>query len=84
MTKLHPFADDSTSLSVAGLTVENGTRRVTLYGSLDLTRDKAGLAEARALKVLVDAIVRTLEADHALPDQVAPPEPPRTVENPFE
>ena len=44
MSKLTPFADDAASTSIGSLTVENGTDRIALSGSLDLTRDKAGLA----------------------------------------
>ena len=50
MTKLTPLADDAASISIGELTVENGTDRIALYGSLDLTRDKPGLAQGRALK----------------------------------
>jgi hypothetical protein len=46
-----------------------------LHGSLDLTRDQAGLKRARALKSLLDAVVATLEAED-LPDAV--PEEPET------
>ncbi len=86
MTKFQPFSDDSASLSIGDLTVENGADRIALYGSLDLTRDKEGLKRARALKALVDSVVKTLERDKALPDKAAPPEPPEQVQvkNPFE
>ena len=78
-----PYADNAASLSIGGLTLENGTERVALYGQLDLTRDKAGLRLARELKAVLDAVVRHLEAAHDLPDQVPPPETPKTVKNPF-
>ena len=78
-----PYADNAASLSLGGLTVENDTERVALYGQLDLTRDKAGLKLARQLKAVLDAVVRHLEAVHDLPDQVPPPEPTKTVKNPF-
>ena len=82
MTKLVPFADDAASVSIGTLTVENGTARVALYGSLDLTRDKPGLAHARALQAVLAAVVQQLEAAHDLPDAVAPA-PAATVPNPF-
>ena len=63
--------------------MENRTDRVTLYGSLDLTRDKQGLAHARKLKALLDEVVQALEAAEELPDRVAAPEAPETVKNPF-
>lgn len=83
MSGLKPFADDAVSLGIGELTVENGTDKVSLYGSLDLTRDKQGLEHARALKALLDQVVHALEADTHLPDRVPPPEKPTTVRNPF-
>src|SRR3978361_1463789 len=43
MTKFTPFADDAGSTAVGKLTIENGTAVVSVYGSLDITRDKVGL-----------------------------------------
>lgn len=83
MTKLTPFADDSASLSIGDLTIENGTDRIALYGSLDLTRDKQGLTHARALKTLLDQAVQHLEAEKSLPDLVPAPSAPKNVANPF-
>jgi hypothetical protein len=42
MSKFAPFADEAASITIDKLTIENGTDRITLYGSLDLTRDKVG------------------------------------------
>lgn len=81
--KFQPFSDDSASLSIGEFTVENGTDKVALYGSLDVTRDKSGLKQAKALKAAVDAIVKALEQDKALPDEGGPVEPPQQVKNPF-
>lgn len=83
MSKMTPFADDAASISIGELTVENGTDRIALYGSLDLTRDKQGLAHARALKALLDQAVQLLEGDKSLPDAVPPPVAAKTVANPF-
>lgn len=80
---LKPFADDAASTSIGGLTIENGTARVALYGSLDITADRAGLAQAHALQALVNAIVGHLEQQTALPDGPPPTPPVRTVKNPF-
>jgi hypothetical protein len=80
---MKPFANESESIGIGELTVENRTDRVSLYGSLDLTRAKTGLEHARALRALLDTVVGALEAEKALPDTVAPPEPPETVKNPF-
>ena len=83
MTKLTPFADDVASLSVGKLTIENGTDHIALYGTLDLTRDKQGLAHARALRALLDQAVQVLEADKALPDAIPALAVAKTVTNPF-
>src|SRR4051794_4282295 len=45
-------------LGTGGLTVESRTDRVSVYGGLDLTRDKRGLAHARELEALPDRVVR--------------------------
>jgi hypothetical protein len=83
MSQFEPFADNSKSQSIGELTVENGTDKVSIYGSLDLTRDKAGLKQARALKAIVDVAVRILEQQRDLPDKVAAAEPTVPVKNPF-
>lgn len=83
MKTIKPFANESESLGIGDLTIKNRTDRVSVYGSLDLTRDNKGLEHARALRALLDKVVGTLEAEKALPDTVAPPEPPETVKNPF-
>ena len=83
MNRFSPFANDAASTSIAKLTIENGTDRIALYGSIDITRDKQGLAHAQALKALLDQVVQVLEADHALPDAVAPQAVAKTVANPF-
>ncbi len=79
-----PFADDAGVRSVGALSFENGKDRIALHGSLDLTRDRTGLEQARLLRETLDAIVKALEASD-LPDAVAevPDAPPGTVKNPF-
>ncbi|MFA4834841.1 MAG: hypothetical protein WC749_02050 [Dehalococcoidia bacterium] len=80
-----PF-NESGSLQVDELTIESREDRVTLYGSVDITRDWQGLDKARALKEVVDRIAFALEreeADGALPEVIQVQEP-ETVVNPFE
>ena len=81
--RMTPYADDAASMTIGDLTLENGRDCVAVGGSLDLTRDKAGLVHARALKAALDAIVHALESDGALPDKVVPPKAPIEVKNPF-
>jgi hypothetical protein len=59
---MKPFADDTASTTIGELAAENGADVVTLSGSLEITRDKAGLKRAQALKALADAICQELEA----------------------
>ncbi|HEV7440535.1 MAG TPA: hypothetical protein VGN94_13070 [Methylobacterium sp.] len=78
-----PYADETAVQTIGALSFENGTDRIALHGSLDITRDRAGLAQARALRSAIDAIVKVLAADD-LPDAVAEEsEATRTVKNPF-
>jgi hypothetical protein len=55
-----------------------------VHGSIDLTRDRAGLAHARHLRETLAAIVKALEAAD-LPEAVAdsPDAAPTSVRNPF-
>jgi hypothetical protein len=79
-----PFADDAGVRNIGALCFENGTDRIALHGSLDLTRDRTGLSHARLLKQTLDAIVKALEGED-LPETVAeaPEAAPTSVKNPF-
>ena len=80
---LQPFADDATSLGCGGLTIENGRDRIAVYGTLDLTRDRAGLALVKEMLALLGAVETALEGQPDLPDAVPPPLRPGTTKNPF-
>ncbi|GJE46545.1 hypothetical protein [Methylobacterium soli] len=78
-----PYADETAVRTIGALSFENGTNRIALHGSLDITRDQAGLRQARDLKSAIDAIVAVLAAED-LPEAVAQEgEASRTVKNPF-
>jgi hypothetical protein len=80
-TKFAPFKNESDCIQFGDLTVENRMDRVSIYGSIDLTKDKAGLAAAQELKRIIDAALAELEkAD--LPDRITLAAP-ETVDNPF-
>lgn len=83
MPDLKPFADDSAALDIGDLKFENGRDRIACYGSLDVTRDQAGLALARQLQALITAMVRALEEDEDLPAAIPAPKKRGTVKNPF-
>lgn len=80
---ISPFANETESDRIGDLTVENRVDRVSIYGSVDLTRDKGGLAHARRLKALLDVVVGALESDPSLPETLPPPPPTDEVPNPF-
>ena len=83
MTLPKPFRDDASSSSIAGLTVENGTDAIAVYGNLTITRDQAGLATARELSRFLIAVVAVLQSEPDLPTKVAAPTSPTTIPNPF-
>ena len=82
MSDFKPFANESDVLTLGSLAIENRVDRVTLHGDVELTRDRTGLALAKELKAVIDAIVKTLEADKALPQAVETIKPV-SVKNPF-
>jgi hypothetical protein len=78
---INPFKNESESLQIGELTVENRLDRVSIYGSIDITRDKAGLTIARQLKEILDLTLAELEKSE-LPEKVTLA-PAETVDNPF-
>ena len=81
---IKPFADDEGASAIGGLSIENGTERVVVSGSLEITRDGAGLERARALKRLADDLVAELEQGTP-PQRIAAARPAGIdeVANPF-
>ncbi len=78
-----PFKNESDAVTLGNLKVENREDRVAIYGSLAITRDRAGLANAKALQSLLERIVRELETGNDLPITVAAAGPAVKVKNPF-
>jgi len=83
MPAIDPFANESQSLEIDDLTIENRTDRIALYGSIEITRDKRGLELARKIKGLLDSIVKRL-AQEDLPESIPPPQNIDVVKNPFD
>ncbi|MGA7780010.1 MAG: hypothetical protein WCA85_20160 [Paraburkholderia sp.] len=81
------FSNDDDELNIQGdaLTVSNGTTRVTVSGTLELTKDKRGLNAALALKQALDSVVAALQSQANLPEQIKdePDAKPGVVDNPF-
>ena len=76
-----PFANEADAISIGGLSIENRTDRISIYGSIDITRDRAGLAHAEQLQALFASIVAAMRAE-SLPDRISI-KPAEDVDNPF-
>jgi hypothetical protein len=83
----NPFSNGDDVLNIQGdaLTLSNGTTRVTLSGTLALTKDQRGLQAALALKEALDSIVGELQAQADLPERIKdePDVKPGAIDNPF-
>ena len=80
--KLQPFANETQSMNLGELTIENRLDQLEIYGALSITRDQAGLALALQLKQLLDDAVAHLQRAQDLPTQLSP-KPTDQVDNPF-
>jgi len=83
MISFSPFRNESDAVTLGNLKIENREDRVAIYGTLAITRDRAGLADAKVLKSLLDAIIKELEDGDDLPRTIAAAEPTVKVKNPF-
>jgi len=81
MSAFKPFENEADSLELDELTIENRIDRLSIYGSVKITRDKAGLKLAQELIALLDATVKKLKAED-LPDHIKVIAPDQ-VANPF-
>jgi hypothetical protein len=81
------YSNDVDVLNIQGdaLTITNGTLRIVLSGTLELTKDKRGLQAALALKQAVDSAVAALQAQKDLPERIKdePDAKPGVIDNPF-
>lgn len=76
-----PFLDESSSVDVAGLTLENHIDHVSIYGQGIITKDQQGLIQALLLQKQLNAIVIALQSA-SLPHQIEN-KPVVIVDNPF-
>ncbi|HQS67745.1 MAG TPA: hypothetical protein PLM93_11230 [Sulfuricurvum sp.] len=76
------YENESDSFMIQDLTVENRLDRVSIYGTLDITRDRVGLNDALKLKRIIDASIDALKRDKNLPDKIETIATD-SVENPF-
>jgi hypothetical protein len=83
MISFYPFKNECDALTLGDLKLENHEDRIAVYGSLQITRDRAGLNAAKALQEVLGRIIKELEDEHDLPLTVASAEPAMKVKNPF-
>ena len=76
------FADDSSSYTLANLTLENNADYVSIYGDIQIARDAQGLQQLLELQHIINQAVATLQADANLPAQLAAA-PVNEIDNPF-
>ncbi len=79
---LHPFENETQSIQIDELTIENRLDRIELYGALVITRDQIGLQRALEIQTLINATVHSLQAQTDLP-QALVIKPSETIDNPF-
>jgi len=81
-----PYENEADVVQVSDLNVENRLDRVSVFGSVDLTRDKAGLRLATALKAVLDAVIVELqkeESANSLPETIPEPKTVKLIKNPL-
>jgi hypothetical protein len=79
---LHPFENETQSIQIDELTIENRLDRIELYGALVITRDQIGLQRALEIQTLINATVHSLQAQTDLPHALVI-KPSETIDNPF-
>jgi hypothetical protein len=79
---LHPFENETQSIQIDELTIENCLDRIELYGALVITRDQIGLQRALEIQTLINATVQSLQAQTDLPHALVI-KPSETIDNPF-
>ena len=82
MPVLQPFENETQSIQIDELTIENRLDRIELYGALVITRDQMGLQRALEIQTLINAAVQSLQAQTDLPLALVI-KPSETIDNPF-
>ena len=76
-----PFKNESDCTQISELTIENRLDRISIFGSIDITLDKEGMAVAKELKAIIYSILAEMEKVE-LPDKITIAKT-ETVDNPF-
>ncbi|MFB1007832.1 MAG: hypothetical protein EOM50_14805 [Erysipelotrichia bacterium] len=57
------FANKEEVITIEKLLIENRLDRISIHGSVDITKDKQGLEYAFAIKCQIDTIVESLKSE---------------------
>jgi len=60
------YENDTDQLDITDLIVTNGMDKITIQGTLDLTKDREGLKNVLKLKRVIDAALEALRRDRYL------------------
>lgn len=79
---ISPFEDETEVITIDGLTIENRLDTMSIYGTLDIPKDKEGLERILDLKRQVDTIAAYLKRED-LPEKISLENSGKEVDNPF-
>lgn len=82
LLSIDPFANEEEVITIEELLIENRLDRISIHGSVDITKDKQGLEYAFALKRQIDTIVESLKRED-LPERIRVENVAKEVKNPF-
>jgi heptaprenylglyceryl phosphate synthase len=82
LLSIDPFANEEEVITIEELLIENRLDRISIHGSVDITKDKQGLEYAFALKRQIDTIVESLKRED-LPERISVENVTKEVKNPF-
>ena len=82
MLPLQPFDNETQSIQIDELSIENRLDRIEIYGALVITRDQVGLQRALDIQTLINATVQSLQDQADLP-QAIEIKPSEKIDNPF-
>lgn len=83
---INPFENDSQSMQIGELIIENQMDKISIYGDIDITKDKKGLEHIKQLHELTSTILDSLQNLADLPeDQSQEPSEAKEslIDNPF-
>ncbi len=64
------YENETDSFLIDNFTVENRHDSISLYGTLEITKDMAGLEHALKLKRIIDAAIDALKRNKQLPARI--------------